>query len=53
MINHKWIGNICVNCGIQKKTSKIIQENLSELFTTYYYDKNNKKLPARPICKKI
>lgn len=52
-MRHKWVGNICVNCNIQRKTVKyaVIKDGISKSeYYAEYFDKKGEKLIARPLC---
>lgn len=51
---HKWVGDICAICGVQRKTIKraIITDGISKSqYYAEYYDKKNNLLAGRPTCK--
>lgn len=45
-MKHKWLGNICTVCGIQRKKFKS-----DGRYITNYFDKNNNIIVNRPLCK--
>jgi uncharacterized protein (DUF2252 family) len=50
-MKHKWLGDICTVCGIQRRTVKRLNAQSQTEYFAEYFDKNGNKFPARPICK--